>query len=189
MPPILTGSEHFVFDEKPINKLLLDFWSWKNSNLLVDDIRGYMAEFIVMSALEQDLTIPKKGWEEYDILYNDIKIEIKSSAFIQAWEQRKLSNPRFSIRKTSNEFLHAAFETKRHSDVYVFCLFACKDRDAANPLVLNQWEFFVVPTKRIDAILNNQKTICLAAINILSPIKCNYEGLRESVDIAATLPL
>lgn len=41
-------------------------------------------------------------------------------------------------------------ETKRHAEVYVFCLLAHMDKATVDPLDLRQWRFFVVPTAMLD---------------------------------------
>lgn len=179
-----TGDEHFTFDGITVNKLLLDFWSWSSSNLLNDKIRGSLAEFIVLTALGLDTEAADGyGWEVFDILYNDIRIEVKCSSYLQAWKQKELTKPRFSIKQSSDYFQNEKYSTCRHSDVYVFCLYACKDAALSNPLSLDQWEFYIVPTKTIDDVCGSQKSISLQSlVSNLNPVVSDFENLKYNID-------
>lgn len=180
----LTGNEHFTFDGTPINRLLNDFWSWQASDLLVNSVRGALAEYIVATALDIDNSYRANDWHEYDLEYHGKKLEVKSSAYLQSWEREKLSRICFNIYP-SRPFTASVWDNddiRRHSDIYVFCLFACKDRKRANPMLLEQWRFYVVPTSRIDTQLGVQRTVSLPTLATLSITECNYDGLRAAVD-------
>lgn len=184
----LTGDEHFTFEGVPINRLLNDFWSWQASDLLVNSVRGALAEYIVATALYVDNSYRANDWHEYDLEYRGKKIEVKSSAYLQSWERDKLSRICFNIYP-SRPFTASVWDNddiRRHSDVYVFCLFACKDRKKANPMQLEQWRFYVVPTSRIDAQLGVQRTVSLPTLATLSVTECNYDGLHDAVDAVIT---
>ncbi|MBU3072539.1 hypothetical protein [Clostridium estertheticum] len=163
---------------------LNEFWSWSSSDIINNSLRGVFAEFIVAS----DLKITKGNrveWDAYDLLLDDkIKIEVKSSSYIQSWGQVKHSNISFKINLTipdntvSN--MHSQ-ERKRQSDVYVFCLLAHKDQDTVNPLNMEQWEFYVLNTEVLNEKLPKQKTIVLNSLLKLNPIKCEYGNIREAI--------
>ena len=56
-----------------------------------------MAEFIVASAIEV-LEKPREEWDAYDLIAKSgLKIEIKSSSYLQSWEQSELSKIIFGI--------------------------------------------------------------------------------------------
>lgn len=80
---ILSGSEPFELSGASLDASVKDFWAWSMSRLIADGPRGDLAEFIVNTALGMDLTEPKRGWGECDILYphpdreNPVRIEIK----------------------------------------------------------------------------------------------------------------
>ena len=61
-------------------------------------------------------------------------------------------------------------------------IFACKDREIADPMKLEQWEFYVVKTSDIDNILGDQKTLSLWRLTQLPHIKCTYEDIKTSID-------
>ncbi len=93
-------------------------------------------------------------WDAYDLLTDDgIKIEVKSAAYVQSWEQERPSEIRFGIglkRGWDARTNTSASEPGRAADVYVFCLLHEQTREKADPLNLEQWTFLVCPT----ALLN-----------------------------------
>ena len=183
---LLTGNEHFTFEDMPINKLLSDFWAWNSSDLLNNTLRGALAEFIVASSLGIDTDNTRKDWEAFDLLYKDICIEVKSSAYLQSWEQEKPSKIQFGISPSRSWTSEQNYddEVKRHSDVYVFALFICLGRAEANPMILEQWDFYVLPTKLLDEHCSTQKSISLQSLMKLEPIMANYGSLPEAIEEA-----
>lgn len=180
----LTGNEHFTYDGMPVGILLNDFWAWNSSDLLNNTLRGALAEFIVASALGIDTTVSRQDWTAFDLLSpSGRKIEIKCSAYLQSWNPERISDIRFSIRPA-----HAwdaengdSDTAERWSDLYVFCLYASKDR-AETPLHLEQWEFYVLPTEVLNQKCGNQKSISLNSLISLHPEKVTYEDLQETIE-------
>lgn len=190
---ILTGDEQFLCAGSPLNTTVKDFWAWSMSRLMADGPRGDLAEFIVNTALGIDTTIPKKGWGECDIIYNGLRIEIKCSSYLQAWERPSLSKPVFSIAKTVNCDIGESEDgyryigrngspPQRRSELYIFCLFAATERERAYPMDLNQWEFYIVPTKLINEKLGDRRKISLQGIERLGIYKCGYSEIKSAVD-------
>lgn len=180
----LTGNEQFLFGNMPIGKILIDFWAWNSSDLLNNTLRGALAEFIVASALELDTDVCRKDWSAYDLeTSSGIKIEVKSSAYVQSWNTDKISDIRFSINPTRAWDAETGFsdEVKRQSDIYVFCLYASKVRDES-PLNLDCWEFYVLPTCILNQRCGNQKTISLSSLLALNPAKTDFGNLRYVVN-------
>lgn len=200
---VLSGDERFELEGLKVKTTVKDFWAWSMSRLIGDGPRGDLAEFIVNEALGTDTTIPKKGWGECDIMYSHagrpLRIEVKCSTLLQAWERTSMPSPVFSIAKTLNcdiEETESGYRyigrdgspPRRRSDVYVFCLFAEENRNKANPLVLDQWKFYVVPTKLIDEQLGDQRSISLRGLEKLGATPCGFHDIRPSVDkIAYTI--
>ena len=123
----LSGSEVNHHDPTPEG-----FWKWAYSNILINVTRGVFAEYLVALALGLVERSDRQVWEDYDLCYKGIKIEVKSSAYVQVWnEEHKLSTPEFRI-------------SSRKCDVYVFCLLAEKKKRETDPLNLSQWKFCVV---------------------------------------------
>jgi|SRR5579884_1253076 len=92
-----TGTERFRCIPPDLGFSLLNFWQWSASDLVGNTNRGRLAEFIVARALGLGVNDVQNEWEGYDLLFDRLKIEVKSSAYIQSWPQRKLCNPCFSI--------------------------------------------------------------------------------------------
>lgn len=189
----LTGNEHFTYEGMPAGILLSDFWAWNSSDLLNNTLRGALAEFLVASAIGIDTSEARQDWTPYDLLSpSGRKIEVKCSAYLQSWNTDRLSKIQFSIRParswdSENDF---SDDVKRWSDLYVFCLYASKDR-SETPLQLEQWEFYLLPTSVLNIRCKDQKSISLSSLLSLSPTKATYEKLREAVenlDLGSTPP-
>ncbi len=181
----MTGKEAFICDGKVLSTTVKDFWAWNSSNLLSNTLRGALAEYIVATALDLDLTFCRDDWTDFDLLYGAKKIEVKSSAYLQAWEQQHLSEIRFSIAPSRSWTSAQCYNDvqSRHSDLYVFCLYKHKERKTANPLCLDQWDFFALPTKVINERLGNQKSLSFKALLALNPIPAKYTELKKTVDL------
>lgn len=165
----LSGAEVFSFNGEDNGLSILDFWRFEFSNLT--DIQGYVAEYLVARALGKEQPDNCVGWTDYDILYQGKRIEVKATAYYQAWKQSgEICKRRtFSIKQ------------KEKNDMYVFCLLLGENRIEANPLKLEQWEFYVVPTKTIIEKCGTNKTISLERIRAIAPMT-DFNRLKEAVD-------
>ncbi len=178
-----TGNEPLSFDHQDIGLKLVDFWQWSVSDLISNATRGRFAEFIVASALNINLGIVRDEWGAYDLESPEgIKIEVKSAAYLQAWNQNDFSKISFSIKPSiyldSETFKKT--ESRRHADLYVFCLLNHKDKATLDPMKLDQWEFFVVSTAMLDNYKRSRSSITLKSLeNLTSPVK--YDKLRQTI--------
>lgn len=178
------GNEKFSFNNKNLNLELIDFWRWGVSDIESNATRGHLAEFIVATALNVDLTNPREEWDLYDLISPEgIKVEVKCSAYLQSWAQKDYSNINYSIKATraldptTNKYDEIA---KRHVDVYVFCLLKHKDQNTLDPLNLDQWEFYVLPVQEINNYERSKSSITLNSLRkLVDP--CDYNNLREKV--------
>ena len=180
----LTGDEHFTSNGVPVNRLLNDFWSWQASDLLNNSIRGALAEYIVAISLGIDTNEARNVWNDHDLLYDNFNIEVKSSSFLQSWEKSEMSRIVFTIYESrpATASLWENDDIRRHSDLYVFCVFACQDRQLADPLKLEQWDFYILKTSELDAKVGHQKSISLSSLLSIGAIKTDYDGLKDTVD-------
>jgi hypothetical protein len=181
-PTRKTGSEQIVGTDK--NRSLLNFWQWAYSDLIGNTERGAVAEYLVALACGID-DKSRVGWDTYDLkLNNRIKIEVKSSAYLQSWKQKDFSKPTFSIRQTiawdAIENVYST-EKKRHADVYVFALLAHKDQETLNPLDTSQWVFYVIHTNAIDSRLKEYKQVSLWKLEGLGAVKSTFGQLLENI--------
>lgn len=165
----LTGDEPIALGGDRLSDVR-GFWAWAYSNMNDNASRGRLAEYIVAKALGcADGT--RREWDPFDIEWDGIKVEVKSSAYIQTWAQRELSSPSFDIRPTRHwcaETGEYEEEPRRQADVYVFCLQTCKSQEDGNPnpLDIGQWDFLVIATARLDE-LGGQKRISLKRLQDL----------------------
>ena len=178
-----TGQESFIFEGKETNHNVLSFWQWSNSDLLGNSLRGILAEYIVASAIGV-LQKPREEWEAYDLVsLEGLKIEIKSSSYLQSWEQNKFSKILFGIKPTvtwQNDDKKRA-GLKRQADLYVFCVLSHKDKDTVNPLDLSQWDFYLLKTAILNEFSLTQKTITLPSLLKLKPLIVKYAGLKQAI--------
>lgn len=176
-----TGSEEIIGHDKTN---LMDFWRWAYSDIVGNTERGALAEYLVALACGVDDKI-RISWDTYDLeLKNGIKVEVKSSAYLQTWKQKSLSKPIFSIRETlawdyiENVYLN---EIKRHADIYVFALLAHTDKTTINPLDTTQWEFYVLNTKLINKLIKQSKQISLKKVIEVGAVKSSFYQLLENI--------
>lgn len=180
----LSGEESFHFQNNNLQINVLSFWRWASSNLAGNNLRGHLAEYLVAS----DLGIPlntRVEWDSYDLIFNsNIRLEVKSAAYLQSWHQNKLSTITFNIAPTLSWDSKTGIYSKdciRNSDVYIFCLLAHKVKSTLDPTNLDQWEFYLLPTKSLNEKLGSQKTLSLSSLRKLNPISCKYGQLTEAV--------
>lgn len=183
-----SGDEPFVLNGEPLPLRLLSFWQWSASDIVGNAMRGILAEYIVTSAVGAADGV-RTEWDAYDVATAEgIKIEVKSGAYIQSWEQKRYSNIQFGIRPTqgwnadTNEYTK---EIVRQADVYVFCVLKHKDQKTLNPLDLEQWDFYVLSTNVLNDSVGPQKTISLKRLENLNPRVVGYKDLRASILMAA----
>ena len=184
LPKFLLGSESII---SPIDQKvgeLMDFWRWAYSDLVGNTERGILAEFIVACALEIE-KLDRIQWDSYDLKSpEDIKIEVKSSGYIQTWLQEKLSSLSFGIQPTlswdSRTNLYGT-EKRRQSDIYVFCILKHTDQETLNPLDISQWDFYLLPTAILNEKARKQKHISLPALIKLGAEKCEYQDLHQRI--------
>ncbi len=161
-----------------------DFYNWAYSDLLVNSQRGHLAEYIVAVALGIENTT-RLEWEPYDLQYGDTKIEIKSCAYIQSWEQTKFSTISFDIAPTRLFNLEQNCyeeERRRQSDLYIFCLLKHQSRETINPMDICQWAFYVTPTALLNEKFTEQKSISLSVLESSNIRPVTFNEIRSKVD-------
>jgi hypothetical protein len=193
IPSRQSGAEPFTRAAKPIGPTLADFWGWTLSDLVDNLERGALAEFIVATALGIPTDGVRVGWAVWDLTTLDgVRIEVKSAAYLQSWPQDHLSRISFRAPKAqgwdpdTGKYVGAP---ERHAQVYVFALLAHTDKATVNPLNLDQWRFYVLPTAVLDA--RSQDSITLKTLEELATATppagraAGFDGLRGAVRLAA----
>lgn len=135
---------------------------------------------------------PRVEWDAYDLTTDaGLRIEVKSAAHLQSWQQKRLSPIRFDIgmKKGWDAATNInAPEASRTADVYVFCVFTAQERGAANPLALGQWFFLVCPTVLLNQRFGNQKSVALASLEALELERVGFSDLKELGERQAASP-
>ena len=183
-----SAEEKFRDGSNNLDFNLLSFWQWSSSDIVSNSTRGILAEYIVGKALgcikDDDI---RDEWGAYDLItQGGLRIEVKSAAYVQSWQQSRLSKISFKVPNTfgwdreTNKFDK---EKKRQADVYVFALLSHKDKKTVNPLDISQWKFFVLPTKVLDERERSQHSITLLSLKKLTDSVSFFE-LGQAVDKA-----
>jgi hypothetical protein len=189
LPPLIvtrkSGSEPLHANGQPLQANLLAFWQWSVSDLVSNITRGRLAEFIVAAGLGIDvLQGVRNEWDAFDLLTADgLKVEVKSAAHVQTWYQVRLSDIAWrtpSTREWNAATNRQSSEARRHADVYVLALLQHQDKITIDPLNVEQWCFFVLPTRVLDARTRSQHSITLKSVRALGePVA--YSGLAKTV--------
>jgi hypothetical protein len=179
-----TGEESLSYDGLENGIRLIDFWRWSTSDLISNATRGRFAEFIVASALNVDFSIIRDEWGPYDLDSPDgIKVEVKSASYLQTWYQKDYSPISFSIKEAKHWDSAPGIQSKtttRHADIYVFCLLKHKDQPTLDPMSLEQWEFYVIPTVTLDNYTRSKSSITLNSLKKLTT-EVQYPELKQSI--------
>lgn len=72
-------------------------------------------------------------------------------------------------------------KAQRQADVYVVALLHHKDQSTLNPLVLSQWTFYVIATRRLERIRPERKSITLQKLLALQPRVCAFSELLHVI--------
>lgn len=172
------------------NATLQNFWEWYASDIFSNVERGIFAEYIVAIAVGDNriITEARDGWGPYDLLSSDgIKIEVKSSGYIQDWPQKKESIPIFGIERKLDWYIETNTYSDypvRSSDIYVFCLYNRRETDSPDtldPLDVTQWDFYILPTSILEDKVPEQKKIGLGSLNKLGAKKVRFEQIHETI--------
>lgn len=181
----MTGKEKFSLSGKKLGFNLTDFWRFQYSNIY--SLHGEIAEFIIARALGIEEAQNSEYWTLWDITYRDVRIEVKATAYFHLWNtDGKISKQRtFSIAEANGAYdseKSGNSELCRQNDIYVFCLINGETMETSNPLDLDNWEFYVVPTAFLNENCGRNKTISLGRIRSFGFEKIPYNQLKEKVD-------
>ena len=180
-----TGQEELHADGEGLGSNLLSFWRWSISDLVSNVTRGRLAEFIVAKGLGIATDGVRNEWDAYDLETEDgVKIEVKSAAYLQSWHQERLSRITFRVPKTRSwdpDSNRLENEAKRPADVYIFAVLAHRDKSTVDPLNVNQWRFYVLPTRILDERTRSQHSITLKTLERLSNGSVTFQELRIAV--------
>ncbi|MFJ4294938.1 hypothetical protein [Curtobacterium sp. NPDC089689] len=151
-PPVIRparGDDTFI----GVPATVADFWQFALGDLRMNNARGYLAEFLVAKALGMT-EVHRVEWDAYDLLLDDrIRVEVKSSAYLQAWEQPRLSRIEFrGLRGTRYHPRHGDDPAGKqlNAHVYVFCVQMATTHAEYQPLDMSQWDFYVAAKSTLE---------------------------------------
>ena len=135
---------------------VLDFWQWAMSDLRMNNVRGYLAEFMVATATGSP-TPARVEWAPFDVLTGEgTKVEVKATGYLQSWTNTTPTTPRWTFKSVDadrywdeDKAVMVDVEPRDRVDVWVFALQACQEANEYNPLEVGQWEFRVVPHRKL----------------------------------------
>lgn len=180
-PTLLSGAERFI----GLDASVTDFWAYAVRDLRTNTTRGLLAEWLVARAVGANEIQPE--WAAFDVLSpRGVRIEVKTSAYLQSWAQTRLSPIRFGNLRTrkwdpvSGEDSEPSFG----ADVYVFGVQTATDHALYDPLDVSQWDFYVLPVAIVTAI--DQKSLGLPRVQQhASPV--DFGGLAAAIADATSL--
>jgi hypothetical protein len=129
----------------------------------------------------------REEWDAFDLTTDTgIKIEVKSAAYIQSWNQKSFSKISFSIKPAkygdSNSNIFES-EPERHADLYVFCHLKHQDQNTIDPLKMEQWDFYILPTFILDNYHRSHHSITINSLRKLATPK-PYSELKMAIEEA-----
>jgi hypothetical protein len=185
----LEGAESFREGTRVLPFNVKDFWQWSVSDLLSNTTRGRLAEYLVARALGLDVdTTVRDEWDACDLWTPEgVRIEVKSSAYLQSWFQHDVSPIRFGIapaRAWDPEQNTLAEAPCRTADLYVFALLRHRDKATVDPLDVSQWRFYVLPTDVLNRQPLNPRSLTLRALERLTSA-LPFDELSGAVEAVA----
>ena len=129
---------------------------------------------------------PRVEWRDFDVLTpSGIKVEVKSSAYLQAWPQRRLSSIVFSGLTSRTWSPETYYEAERdlHADVYVFALVRARTHGDYDALDTESWDFYVLPRADVEEL--GMRSLSLATVRGRAGEAIGYADLRDRVEGAA----
>jgi hypothetical protein len=184
-PKRLLGSERFRSAGQSLEFDVLEFWRWSASDLVSNATRGRLAEFITARALGAPTLGVRDEWAAYDLETPEgIKVEVKSSAYLQSWAQAKPSSVLFNVSKArawDRESNRQAAVPTREAEVYVFALLGHQNKETLDPLDIDQWEFYVLPTRALNERKRSPHSITIKSLRALGAGPIAVEALPGQV--------
>jgi hypothetical protein len=180
-PKRLAGDKPF----KGIDATVGEFWAWSTSDLRDDGTRGILAEFIVGKALGA-LTEYRTSWSNFDLeTPGRVRVEVKSSAYLQNFPQKKLSKIHFARLTARSLDEEGEFSPEREirADVFVFAIQTCTEPRAWDALDIGQWEFYVASAEAIRK--RGYRSVSLSTLRQFAEGPIAYSGLARAVEAAA----
>lgn len=183
--------EMFIHKGKELCSVL-EFWRYAYSQL--EGLDDTLAEFFVAKALGITKAENVNYWTAYDMAYKNKRIEVKATSYVHPWNTHISKVRTFSIAPTNNNYwgnsldgVNGGKKLSRQSEIFVFCLNSNMDIQNSDPLRVDDWVFYVIPTFKINNYCKNnpeQKKISLNVVRRLAKNGVAFDELKNAIDIA-----
>ena len=182
----------------------MDFRRWALTDLALNINRGRFAEWLVGKALGAIAPDSYQiGWASYDLDYGEHKIEVKSSARGQSWQQIRPSSVSWGIAPSRWRWDPPPDEDgvgvwtrldppQRVADAYVFCCYEPyplpdgpdglheRNSDVIN---MENWWFWVASRETLDECFGTNKSVSRMQIKAVAKAQ-RWSDIRTAVDTA-----
>lgn len=164
-----------------------NYWAWAYSDFLSNTNRAVFWEFLIAEALWIS-HIKRVEWDNVDLRYGWKKLEVKTSAYLQSWEQKWLSKIQFDIaprKKSWDSTTNVVSASRwREADIYIFCLLEIIDKEIAIPeniLDMKNWWFYIASARSLDVYFPTQKSISLSKLSTIAE-RIDFHSLKSTID-------
>jgi hypothetical protein len=175
----LTGEETFSGSDQSV----LDFWRWGFSDLRTNIVRGILAEFLIASAVGDPSPL-RRAWDNFDVTTpTGIRVEVKSSAYLQSWNQRRVSSIVFTGltgSSWSDETANYGGVRELRADVYVFAIHTCQEPDQYDALDLSHWDFRVLGVSALREY--GHRSITKRLLDRIAPDSLRLDELAKAIE-------
>jgi hypothetical protein len=165
---------------------LAEFWAWALSDLRANTTRGLLAEYLVAAALGVH-TGPRIEWDSHDVTAPDgTRVEVKSGAHLQAWNQRIPSKIVFSSLRAKTWSPATGYSAKAsyNADVYVFAVQLARSHDAYDAPDPAQWAFWAASRREVAG--TGQQTLSLGRVQAFWGEPLGYHELASAIHRAGS---
>lgn len=149
-----------------------------HSEISNNNIRTYSAKSQDNSSKQQKPVRDTKQ-AQFDIIQQANPAEDDYHTWIR--DEPKSQARTFGITKAYEKYQDNTSAFERQNDIYVFCLNTGETRETSNPLKLENWEFYVVPTSVINEQCGNAKTISLPRLRKITKALA-YPEIKGTID-------
>ncbi len=158
-----------------------DFWRWAFSDLRDNVSRGVLAEWLVGLALGCVEGV-RSAWDDFDLICDGVRIEVKSAAYLQAWPSARHSRIRFGRLSGTAWDAEAGRRDpvpSYRADVFVFAVQTARDHAHFDPLEVSQWQFWVASRAAVES--RDVRSLSLASMTVLAEGPFRFEELAAAV--------
>lgn len=177
-PPLnpLAGDEQLLGVEATVT----DFWRFALPDVTTNNVRGWLAEYLVWRAIGVERPV-RIEWDAFDVLWGDIRIEVKSSALVQRWAQRRPSTLAFTglrgrvLDPETNDYVKDA---TYNADVYVLAV-NLAGREQFDQLDIRQWRFAVLSRATLES--TGQDSMSWSRAQQLATAVVGFDDLADAI--------